>query len=351
MLVLDKVRPENDTLSTHLLVSSAVARLESLGLLESLHATGAPRIRRFEVEFGETSLDIPIKGAIDYALSVRRSKLDPILVEAAQRAGAVVRHEISVQDVVWEDGRVCGIVMRNKAASCVERGRLVIGADGRHSTIARKVHADEYSVLQCPTGLFYAYFSGIQPSMAGAHSVQFASGPGCDVICAPCDGSLHVVLLVIDRDEFELMSKGGSESYMARLHMIPTFAPRLMGARQVGRLYPASPAELRGFFRKPFGPGWALVGDAGYYAHPAAANGISDALRGAEILHQLVEKAWSENREAEAHLMEYQRTRDTENTAPYRYSYRLGKVNPFQDPGLAAFVGGLSVSSARRSQE
>jgi flavin-dependent dehydrogenase len=145
-----------------------------------------------------------------------------------------------------------------------------------------------------------------------------------------------MTLLIISLDEFAHLSPQQPALYEARLRTIPTFAPRLVGAELVSKLHPASPRELRGYFRQPYGAGWALSGDAGYYAHPASANGIADALRSAELLHTLVERAWAGGRPAEACLDEYQATRDAENTEAFHFSYRISVVNPCDDPDLAA---------------
>jgi 2-polyprenyl-6-methoxyphenol hydroxylase-like FAD-dependent oxidoreductase len=337
--MLDKARPGSDTLSTHVLVPPAIARLDALGLLEHVCATGAPPVHSILWEFGGEAHPTPIDSPHGFIMSVRRTSLDPLLVRAAQQAGVTVRQPARVADLLWEDGRVSGVRGVDATGNAFEeRSRLVVGADGRHSTVARRVRAAEYSVLECSSGALYAYMRGIGPSVAGADVLQFASGPGCDALCCPCDGGLHVVLLIVDAAEFARIRAAGPAAYEARLRTIPTLAPRLVGASRASKLYPASPREVRGYFRHPFGPGWALVGDAGYYAHPAAANGIADALRGTELVHSLVEQAWVEGQPAETHLDAYQRTRDDENAAEFEFSYRLGKVNPFEDPEVAAAV-------------
>jgi flavin-dependent dehydrogenase len=282
-----------------------------------------------------------VQGPTDYLLSVRRTTLDPLLVRAAEQAGVTVRHHTRVEQLVWEDGRVVGVRTRDQAGGeRVERARLVVGADGRHSLLARQAQAPEYTALMCQSGACYAFFRGIGPSVAGADVLQFASGPACEVLCCPCDDGLFVVLLIVAAGEFVEIKRRGAVAFEARLRTIPAFVPRLASAQCVSRLYPASPRELRGYFRQPFGGGWALVGDAGYYAHPAAANGIADALRSGELMQPLVTRAWAANLPAEIHLEEYQQIRDAENREEFYLSYRLGQVNPFADPEIAAiFIG------------
>jgi hypothetical protein len=102
--------------------------------------------------------------------------------------------------------------------------------------------------------------------------LQFASDPACEVLCCPCDGGLHVVLLIVAADEFVEIKRQGAMAFEARLRTIPAFVPRLGAAQRVSRLYPASPRELRGYFRQSFGSGWALVGDAGLGGESASRN-------------------------------------------------------------------------------
>jgi 2-polyprenyl-6-methoxyphenol hydroxylase-like FAD-dependent oxidoreductase len=339
--MLDKARLASDTLSTHVLVEPAIAQLRELGLLDAVCATGAPPVHTSLFEFDGKAFPSPIQGESDFILSVRRTVLDPLLVRAAEHAGVTVRSQVHVETLLWENDRVVGVGGRDKTGhSFTERARLVIGADGRHSLVAQQVHAAEYNVVECENGVFYAYFAGIGPTVAGADVLQYASGPECDELCCPCDGGLHVVLLNVSRDEFLHINAQGPGAYEARLHTIPSLAPRLQHAKRVSKLHPASPREMRGYFRTPFGPGWVLVGDAGYYAHPAAANGIADTLRAAALVHGLVEQAWVENQAAEMELAEYQRVRDAENIENFYFSYRLSKVNPFTDPEVAAAVSG-----------
>ena len=351
VLILDKTDLASDTLSTHVLVPPAIAQLKEVGLLDAVCATGAPPVHTFLVEFNGNAFPSPLAGPSDYLLSVRRTVLDPLLAHAAEQAGATVRFQVQLEALLWENDRVVGVRCRDKdGRRFTETARLVVGADGRHSLVAQQVCTVEYQVLESETGAFYAYFADVGPSVAGADVLRIASGPGCEALCCPCDGDQHVMLLAVSRGEFVQINKQGPAAYEARLRTIPSVAPCLQHARRISRIHPANPRELRGYFRTSYGPGWVLVGDAGYHAHPAAANGIADALRAAALVHDCVERAWAADEPAEMELAEYQRIRDVENTQPFYFSYRLGKVNPFTDPEMAAAVTGgqasLQISTA-----
>lgn len=356
VLLVDRVKPDRETLSTHLLLSSTVTRLASLGLLDRVNALGAPQIGTFVVEYGSEIHQIPVKGRHNYALSIRRSLLDPLVIDAAKAAGVVVRCGITARDVLRENDRVCGVRLSAGNEEWNETARIVIGADGRHSMIARQAGAREYNGVESDTGILYAYYQDVLPHPLGPDTVQFASGAGCDIVCAPCDSQLHVILLVISGEEFNRTVRERNQILEDRLRSSPSLAPRLAVATRAGAIYPASPAELRGFYRIPFGPGWALVGDAAYHAHPAAANGIADVLRSAELVERFVHQAWSENLPGEAYLDRYQAIRDQETAALYHYSYELGRINPFENkPVRDVFLGmsspDLSPSPSRGRSE
>lgn len=333
VLVVEKSKRGSDTLSTHVLVPGAIRHLEHLGMLEEVLAIGAPPVRTLLVEFDGESHPNPIMDAPGYALSVRRTALDPLLIVGAERAGAVFRFGVRVDDLIWENGRVTGIRGKLDNEPFEARARLVVGADGRHSIVARKTSSSEYNMVPSHAAAVYAYFRGVGSTVAGADVLQFASGPGCDTLCCPCDGDLHIILLILFPDEFNRMKS--RTIYEARLQTVPTLAPRLRSATCVSHLFRAPAREIRGYFRRPYGPGWALIGDAGYYAHPAAANGIHDALRSADLLHEHVTRGWVEGHPAETYLDHFQSVRDAENREPYYESYRQGSVNPFRDPAPA----------------
>jgi 2-polyprenyl-6-methoxyphenol hydroxylase-like FAD-dependent oxidoreductase len=339
VLMVDKTRPGAETLSSHVLVAPAIGRFKDLGLLKEVCGLGAPPVHTFLVEYEGRSYPCPIQGYSNFILCIRRTALDPLLVQAAEQAGVTVRYQLHVDDLLWEGEQVVGVRYREPTGEySTERARLVVGADGRHSCVARLAQATEYNSIDCENGLLYAYFQGIGPSVAGDDVLQVASGPECDALCCPCDGDLHIVQLNVHAEEFVQINAQGVEAYEERLRTIPALAPRLKRAQRVSRLHPATPRELRGYFRHPYGPGWVLVGDSGYCAHPAPANGIADALRSAEVVHSLVERAWAEGQPATTHLRDYQIIRDAENTKTFYFSYRLGKVNPFTDPEVAAIA-------------
>jgi flavin-dependent dehydrogenase len=151
VLLVDKATFPSDTMSTHLAHPPAVAALAWWGLLDKLKATGCPPITRYSFDFGPVRIagtPQPANGAAQ-AYGPRRIVLDALLVEAAVAAGAELREAFTVEEVVVDDGRVTGVRGHAKGGATVtERARVVVGADGRHSLVAKAVRPDRYAEVR-----------------------------------------------------------------------------------------------------------------------------------------------------------------------------------------------------------
>jgi 2-polyprenyl-6-methoxyphenol hydroxylase-like FAD-dependent oxidoreductase len=159
VLLVDKARFPSDTVSTHLIWQAALARAKRWGLLDRIVGLGAPPIRtvRFDIgEFEFAGCPPPLEG-IDYAVAPRRTVLDKLLVDAAVEAGAELREDFYISEILAEAGRVTGIRGRVSNGTVVaEKARLVIGADGRHSLVAHAVRAPKYNVRRSTACAYYA---------------------------------------------------------------------------------------------------------------------------------------------------------------------------------------------------
>lgn len=147
VLLLDKVSFPSDTPSTHFIWHSGVAKLKQWGLLDRVRASNCPSVTRISLDLGEFVLrgtPSPTNDGISEAYGPRRTVLDKILVDAAMEAGVEFRPQFDVQELLFENGQVVGIRGRTaNGAPVTERGRIVIGADGRNSMVARAVKARE----------------------------------------------------------------------------------------------------------------------------------------------------------------------------------------------------------------
>src|SRR5690348_4861746 len=178
VLLVDRATFPCDIMSTHYIHQPGVARLARWNLLDALLGTNCPPIERIRLDAGPLALEgVPVPaGDTAIALCPRRMLLDKILFDAAARAGAEVRDGFMVDALSWEDGRVSGIRGRDLrgAKQLHERARIVIGADGPWSSVARAVDPPQYDTLPAMTCGYYSYFSGVRVSACEIHP-----RPGC----------------------------------------------------------------------------------------------------------------------------------------------------------------------------
>ncbi|MGE0297549.1 NAD(P)/FAD-dependent oxidoreductase [Pseudonocardia sp.] len=287
VLVVDRATFPSDTISTHLVHPPGVAALRRWGLLDRITATGCPPIGTYSLDVGPfTIVGSPGTAETPVAYAPRRTVLDKILVDAAAEAGAEVREGFTVTDVVVSDGRVTGIRGRGRAGATVaEHARVVVGADGVRSLVAQAVRPDRYHDkprLQCS---YYTYFSGLPTDGRFEVYLRPDRGRGFGVI--PTNDDLTLVIGGWRYTEFEANKADIEGNYLRIFDLVPPFAERIRAARREARLVGTA---VPNFFRTPFGPGWALVGDAGYTKDFITAQGITDAFRDAELcttaLHQ-----------------------------------------------------------------
>lgn len=283
-IAIDRAGFPSDTMSTHVIYPNTLARLEDLGALAEVEASGPPPLYTAWHHEGRMFVapHSPQRGR-DYALCVRRITLDAILVAAARRAGARVLENTTVTGYLGtgtEADPLRGVVATGPDGATLEiEAPIVVGADGVNSGMARALGLGREKVMPTETMLYFAYWTGLP-----ARNTQdfFYDTPW---ICAhfPADGGHHVVTMngpVALRKEI-----GDLETfYMEKVHSIPGLRERLQGAERVSRV--KGTPMLDGFYRQQTGPGWALLGDAAHFKHPAGAQGICDAFHAAEVLAQ-----------------------------------------------------------------
>ena len=338
VLVVDKATFPSDTMSTHMLHPPAVSALARWGILERLEATGCPPITRYCVDLGPVGIAGTPRPANGVALGYgpRRIVLDALLVEAAVAAGAEVREAFSVEEVLIEDGVVAGIRGHAKGGgSVIERARVVIGADGKHSLVAKAVRPEQYDEVPSLTPSYYAYWSGL-PAEGFEVYDRAQDGRGWGVI--PTHDGLTCVVQGWPMSEFHANRKDVEGAYLKSFELAPEFAERIAAATRETRF--VGTADLPGYFRKPYGPGWALVGDAGYHKHPMTAFGITDAFRDAELLASSLDDALAGRRPYAEALADYQRARDEAAMPLYGFTCDFAKLEP-PPPEMEQLVGAM----------
>ena len=338
VLLVDKATFPSDTMSTHLAHPPAVAALGRWGILDKLEATNCPPITRYSFDFGPVTVAGTPHAAngTDRAYCPRRIVLDALLVEAAAAAGAEVREAFTVEEVLVEDGRVTGIRGHAKGGDSVtERAKVVIGADGRHSLVAKAVDPERYNEVPALAPAYYAYWSDL-PTEGFDTYIRAESGRGWAAI--PTHDGLTCVVQGTPQADFATTKKDVEGTYLKGFELAPEFAERINGATRESGFMGAG--DLAGYFRKPYGPGWALVGDAGYHKHPITAFGITDAFRDAELVATALDDTFAERRPYEHAMADYQRARDEEALPIYGFTCDFAKLEP-PPPEMQELIGAM----------
>ncbi|UNO41036.1 NAD(P)/FAD-dependent oxidoreductase [Streptomyces sp. MST-110588] len=280
VLLLEKAHFPKDKLSSHYLHQPGVALLDRWGVLEKLRAAGCTPIDRVSCETAGVRLVGSLLPADGHTTTYapRRYVLDPILAAAAVEAGAEFREGCTVTGLLQEDGRVTGVKYRTAGGEFTERARLVVGADGMRSTVARHVQAPvivEHAPMSCT---YYSYWEGLN---ASHWELYERTGRSLGVV--PTNDGRTLVMAYFPQAEFRQIRKDAQAAYLEAIRTTsPELSDRLSAARQAERLY--GTGEQLNFVRQSAGPGWALVGDAAHHKDSIAARGITDAFRQVQML-------------------------------------------------------------------
>jgi flavin-dependent dehydrogenase len=336
ILLVDKATFPSDTMSSHFVHVPAVARLKRWGLLDKVVASNCPPVRSLHLDLGPFSLTgypPPLEG-VDTAYGPRRIVLDKILVDAAVEAGAELREEFTTQEVLFEDGCVIGIRGHAKnGTSVTEKARLVIGADGLHSVVARAVGAPKYQEKPSVTCAYYTYWSGV--SINGA---ELYPRDNLFIVAFPTNDGLVCNLIEWPKESFPVVRSDIEGQFLQALKQAPGLADRIRGGKRAERF--VGTVELPNFFRKPYGPGWALVGDAGYHKDPNLAQGITDAFRDAEALAAAIDSGFAGRQPLADALAEYERQRNESAMPAFELNFQFATLQP-PPPEIQALLGAL----------
>ena len=337
VLLVDKATFPSDTVSTHVIWPHGAEVLDRWGLLTRLAATGCPPVGlKMTFDVGPFAL----KGGVFDAnqgrggFCPRRTILDKLLVDAAVESGVELREGFGVDELLWDEGRVAGIKGHGRSGTAiVEHARIVIGADGVHSMVAKEVAAPEYDTIPPLATYYYSYYSGFDIEDVEQH-IRDYDGAGC----FPTHGGLTLIVTVWSSSKFKEVRADIEGSVRKVQASMPSVADRLSRARREEKW--VGTAGVPNYFRQPYGPGWALVGDAGYIKDPITAQGISDAFIDAEHLSNALHDAFSGGRPLDEALAGYQTARDQRVKPLYDFTCALAKMEP-PPPKMQALFGAL----------
>jgi 2-polyprenyl-6-methoxyphenol hydroxylase-like FAD-dependent oxidoreductase len=325
VLLVDKATFPSDTLSTHVIWPHGTEVLDRWGLLDRLAATGCPPIALnmifdvgpFALKGGVTNTN---KGRGGFC--PRRTVLDKLLVDAAVESGAELREGFTVNDLTWDDDQVVGITGRGRQNGTIsERARVVIGADGVYSRVAKWVGAVDYDALPPLACFYYSYFSGFAAEDIEQYVREYEGAA-----CFPTHDGLTLLIVAWPSARFNDVRQD-IEGHVQKVHAsMPSVVDRLQSARREEKW--VGTAGVANYFRKPHGPGWALVGDAGYDRDPITAQGISDAFIDADNLVAALDAGFSGRRPFADALAEFHTSRDQRVKPLYHFTCELAKLEP-----------------------
>jgi menaquinone-9 beta-reductase len=323
--VVDRAQFPSETPSTHVIQPCGVRLLDDLGVLDAALAAGAAPLDHMTMVMDDV---VRIEAELDEidnlrsGLCVRRVTLDALLVDAAAAAGAEVRTGLRVTGLITEDGRVSGV----QTAAGPIHGRLVVGADGRHSTVASLVGAREYHVAPAGKMFAWAYFEGVQGR--DGH-VRIARRGARGFLAGPTDGDLYMAAIGIDMTEQAEFHTDRHANFTAGIRAWPELADVIAEGRRVGPIRVLT--NWHGYFREAAGPGWVLVGDAGQFKDPTPGQGIGDAFRQADRLAAAIEDGLGST-SPDAAMQRWWRWRDDDAYEMYWLASNMGA------PGAASLL-------------
>jgi flavin-dependent dehydrogenase len=335
VLLVDRASFPSDTVSTHVIHPPGLTALRRWGLLEDLVATGCPWLPSYTLDFGPLAITGTPRAADGTAgaYAPRRTVLDDLLVRAAEKAGADLREGFSVTEVIADGDRVVGV--RGHARGGLETSayaRVVIGADGVHSRVAERVGAPRYCEGPVLASAYYSYWSGVP-----VDGVRWAMRPGRGFGLIPTHDDLTLVLAAWPQAEVARVKQDLRGNYLHEVRS--TLGDLLGGGRPETRIVGEGvPNRLR----RPYGPGWALVGDAGYAKDPVTGQGISDAFHDAELCADSLDAAWRGESGFPEAMASYQRRRDDRVLPMYEFTRRLADLAAPPPPEMVELMGAIA---------
>jgi 2-polyprenyl-6-methoxyphenol hydroxylase-like FAD-dependent oxidoreductase len=325
--MVDRTTFPSDTMSTHFLWQRGAARLDAWGLLDRLRARGCAPITAIRFDVGPVQLSGigPAVNGVADTFCPRRTVLDAVLVEAAVEAGVELIEDFSVVDLVRTGDRVAGVVGRVHGGTEVALpARLVVGADGLRSTIAKLVGAPTYCEHPPLTGVRYSYWSGI-----GHLGASFHAREGRLVLVWPTNDDLTCVYVAWPHAEFSTVRRDLTANFAAALDLVPGLRDAVESGQRAQSF--AGTGYLPNQYRRSAGPGWALAGDAGHFKDPSTGMGMSDAFMAADLLADAVCEGLAGDVPMDESLAAYARRRDELTTNGFELTLstaRLAALSP-----------------------
>ena len=332
VLVVDRARFPSEIPRGHFIQRQGPALLQRWGLLGDIVKSGCPPVTTVTTDFG----DFPLTGTnlvrdgVALGYGPRRRVLDTILIEAAISSGVEFRDAFSVEDYVSDGAAITGIRGRahGSGAGISERAWITVGADGRNSSLANAVNATAYEHVPALTCWYFSYWSGV-----ALDGLEIYYRDRNALFAFPTNDGLAAVFVAWPISEFPCVRHNIQASFMKALEPAPDLEARIRTGKREERFY--GTADVPNFFRKPYGPGWALVGDAGHHKDPFLALGVCDALRDADLLASAIDEGLSGRQSLPDALARYEQQRNAASKQLYQENLYMAQFKPVPDDLLA----------------
>jgi menaquinone-9 beta-reductase len=339
VVVLDRARFPADTLSTHVLFGGGIDELKHMGAFDKVAAQDPSYMRRLELHFDN---EVTVReqwgasadGTSDYVWCIPRPLQDAVLVETAREHGADVREDWEFVDVLWRGGRVSGVRAKDPdGVLCELRARLVIGADGRRSSVAARVGAwRPYRASQNGRGLVFRYFDdALVGTPLNETLSQWRDGTSLCMVFPSAPRPRAIALVMGPAADVSRARKDPDGVWAEFLRRHSGFAARIAGGTSWSKL--RSTADVPAYFRPASGPGWALAGDAGHFKDPVIGNGQRDAMWMGRSLGATVGPHVRDPAALDAALRRWEQARDIECLSAYHFANGETRIQP-QSPVL-----------------
>lgn len=343
VLVLDRASFPSDTIpQSGNVLAQGLWHLRRWGLLDRVAATGAPPVDRIVAHTpdGPAVQQFDEFDGIGHCLVLRHSILDTILADAAAEDGATMALGTRVTELVRRGDRVAGVTaVDREGRSFTATAPIVVGADGKHSFVARSVGARRYRERVAGSFGFFTYYRDVD-----VDALELWQSPTRQLIFFPShDGELWVALPRPAREMARFKADPEREA-AAHLADFPDAAERLARGARADRLH--STGDLGGFYRESAGAGWALVGDAGFTKDPTPGRGITDAFAHAELLSEAIVSGLDRD-DLDAALRHYTYERDTSTFDVYDATHDVaewGDCTPDEVGARFARLGALEAA-------
>lgn len=337
VLLVDKATFPSDTLSTNTFFNNTTALLRELGVLEEVLKTDVTPVKAIKFQFEDTVIKgpIPVVDGEDTAYCIRRTYLDDILLrKAGSMEYVTVLEGFRVNELIFEGDIVAGVKGEDSQGVVQEfRATLVVGADGRHSVVRKLAKSEQKITSPSTVAIYFGYFSNIQHDGEATFEV-YKRGENM-AIFFPTNGNNYVVTAnfpLANKRLLENFKKNREESLRQLLtEQFPntTIRARLAAATLLEPIRGLH--EYENYWYQGMGKGWALVGDAICFKDPAMAQGIHDAIRGAQLLADILKRNKEQLTQWDQIGEEYQQAIEAEFMVRFYMGCELSKNEPITE--------------------